>query len=117
MPSAPRLDLVLKACREGVIRWKPSALKRLQYPDLKGFTQAGVDQILKKHATAGTGQWRHRRESDEEWLSQHPEDPWWYAAILPELKFRHGLFVKMKLLWEDGDDEDDCAVEVVSIHE
>ncbi len=31
--------------------------------------------------------------------------------------FKHGLFVKVKLLWEDGDDEDEAFVQIVSIHE
>lgn len=55
-------------------------------------------------------------ETDQNWLDAHPDDPWLYCLLIPVPEYREGLFVKMKLLWEDGDQLDDAFAELVSVH-
>ncbi len=115
-----RLDLVHEAIRAGYhgqIEWKAACLVRfLDDPEMMCFTEKGLKQSLWDFVLKG-GRLQARRETDQDWLREHPEDPWWYFAIITVPEFNHGLFVKVKLLWEDGDDEDDAFVQIVSIHE
>jgi hypothetical protein len=117
MPTDPREDLTRKAICDRAIRWKDSCLRRFRNdPDMKSFTERGVIQAVVDHIK-NDGPVKSRKETDPDWLREHPDDPWWYFAVVPTAVFRKGLFIKFKLLWEDGDDEDDAAIEIVSIHE
>lgn len=121
MSQISRLDLVLKAiCAgfQGQIEWQPSCLERfLGDPEMRGFTDKGIRKALCDFVRNQGGTLECRRETDPDWLREHEDDPWWYFAIIPVPEFRDGLFVKVKLLWKEGDDEHDAFVQILSIHE
>jgi len=122
MPGTARPDLVHKAiCAgyRGQIEWKQACLARFRDdPEMKMFTDKGVRELLWDCVRNKNYQIEHRKETDPDWLTDNPNDPWWYFVVLPvPTVFPKGLFVKVKLLWEDGDDEDDAFVQIVSIHE
>ena len=121
MARSARLDLVHKAiCAgyRGQIEWKDSCLERFRDdPAMQSFTEKGIKEELWDFVRNQGGRCKERNETAAEWLEENPDDPWWYFAILPAPIFRKGLFVKLKLLWEDGDDEADAFVQIVSIHE
>src|SRR6266849_8745125 len=105
MPREPRLDLVHKAICAGRILWKDSCFRLFRDdPSMQNFTQRGVNDSLKDFANQG-GQLKYQKESEKsDWFD--PDDPFWYFAIIPVPVFRWGLFVKFKLLWEEGDKEE-----------
>src|SRR5713226_4878313 len=121
MPRTERLDLVHKAiCAgyRGQIEWKNACLERFRNdPEMKGFTEKGVRELLWDSVRNKDIQLEPRKETDPDWLKEHPDDPWWYFAVIPVSIFPRGLYVKVKLLWEDGDEEEDAFVQIVSIHE
>jgi hypothetical protein len=85
-------------------------------PDLRNFTQRGVSQLLKEHVLKGN-QLEAREVTDEDWLDRHMDDPWVYQTVVSVPEFpRHGLFLKVRLLWDEGDADDEAFVELVSIH-
>jgi len=82
---------------------------------MQSFTQRGVTESLQDFIKRG-GQLKARKESEtSDWFD--PDDPFWYFAVIPAAIFKWGLFVKVKLLWDEGDDEWAASVEIVSIHE
>src|SRR5262245_6947754 len=113
MASKARLDLVHRAiCAgyRGQIEWKDRCLQRFRDDaEMKSFTERGIKDALCDFVRQG-GQLQARPETDQDWLAEHPDNPWWYFAVLPVDEFPHGLFVKVKLLWEEGDSEDDAFV-------
>src|SRR6266403_1126767 len=119
MHRPARLDLVHKAiCAgyRGQIEWKPACLERFRDdPKMQSFTEIGVKELLCEFVRNG-GTLEIRPEKDPYWLEVHPDDPWWYFAAIPVPEFRDGLFVKVKLILWDNDDEDDPWVQIVSIH-
>jgi hypothetical protein len=121
MPVTPRLDLVHNAIcagNFGQIEFKDSFLQRLRTdPDLARFPESRVRLLLHEFVRFNNGQCQCQKESDQHWLQEHPDDPWWYYSIIPVPEFRRGLFVKFKLLWEEGVDEDEAFVQIVSVHE
>lgn len=121
MARIARLDLVHKAiCAgyRGQIEWKSSCLERfLDDPEMKGFTQKGIQELLWNQVRNQGQQLKAQKETDPDWLQEHSDDPWWYYAVLPVPIFPKGLFLKVKLLWEDGDSEDDAFVQIVNYHE
>jgi hypothetical protein len=101
----------------GQIEWKLSCLERFRDdPAMKSFTEKGVKELLWNFVLNGGGEIQARPETAELWLEEHPDDPWWYFVVIPVAEFPNGLFVKVKLLWDDGDGED-AWVQIVSIHE
>jgi len=84
---------------------------------MKDFTQKRVNSVLRDFVHNQKENCHYREEYSELWLERHPSDPWWYFAVIPLPEFKFGLFVKMKLLWDDGDQPDDAFVEIVSVHE
>jgi hypothetical protein len=121
MPSTARLDLVEQAiCAgyRGQIEWSLSCLERFRNdPAMKSFTERGVKDLLCDSVRQKRARLQARSETDPDWLKENPSDPWWYFAVIPVPEFPKGLFVKMKLLWDEGDREDDAFVQIVSIHE
>ena len=121
MPRDPRIDLVNKAICAGQIQWSDSAQRRMRDDrEMRRFTQIGINGLLSDFVANQGGQIKCRKEQNEDWLNKHPNDPWWYAVIVPVPPdipdFRRGLFVKVKLLWEDGDKDEDAWIEVISPH-
>jgi hypothetical protein len=84
---------------------------------MQGFTEKGIKEKLWNFVRNKAGGCKEQNETAAEWLEENPDDPWWYFAIFPSPIFRKGLFVKTKLLWEEGDGEADAFVQIVSIHE
>ena len=84
---------------------------------MQNFTEKGIKEDLWDFVRNKAGRCKEQNETATEWLEENPDGPFWYFAILPTPIFRRGLFVKMKLLWEEGDDEADAFVQIVSIHE
>ena len=84
---------------------------------MKAFTEKGIKESLWDFVLRQRCHLQARQETDTDWLREHPDDPWWYFAVLPVEEFALGLFVKVKLIWKDGDPEDDAFVQIVSIHE
>lgn len=110
MARAERLDLVSKAISSGRIEWKDACLKRFRDElEMLSFTRHGVNESLQEFVNSGN-QFKSRRESETSgWFDE--SDPYWYFAVIPAPGvFKFGLFVKVKLLWEDGDEEDAAAV-------
>src|SRR5438105_12626236 len=111
MSVIARPDLVKKAiCAgyRGQIEWKPSCLERFRCDhEMKSFTEKGIKNELWDFVRNRGGQIETRAETNADWLREHPDDPWWYFAVLPVPEFPNGLFVKVKLLWNDGDPEDE----------
>ena len=117
MPLEPRLDLIHKAILAMQISWKDSCQRKLRDDrDMRRFTVEGVDLSLQEFVKKG-GKLKYRNEIDPDWLADCPNDPWWYSAVLQTPVFKHGLFVKGKLIWENGDDDDEAFFQVISIHE
>jgi hypothetical protein len=123
MPSAARLDLVHKAICAGVggqIECKPALVDGLRNdPGLRRYSEKWVRNLLCNFVRNCGGQLYEKKETDQDWLAEHPDDPWWYATVIPVPMlpaFPKGLFVKVKLLWEDGDPEDEAWVQIVSVH-
>jgi hypothetical protein len=118
MSVAARLELVHKAiCAgyRGQIEWKDSCLKRFRGdPEIKGFTEKGVKELLWDFVRNQKCQLRQHQETDPEWLDENPDDPWWYYAVIPTDIFPKGLFVKVKLI---EDDDEDPWVQIISVHE
>jgi hypothetical protein len=121
MPIEARLDLVHKAIcggYRGQIEWQASCLARFNDdPQMKSFTEKGIKEALWDFVRNQGGKLEARMETAKEWLEEHPDDPWWYFAVLPVSEFPRGLFVKVKLLWEEGSGEEDAWAQIVSIHE
>jgi hypothetical protein len=121
MPETPRPVLVcLAICYppRGQINWRDSALKKLRSdPDLSGahLTQEGVNRLLREFICKQGGKCEPREDTDEKWLDRNPNDPWLYYIIVPEI-FPKGIFIKVRLLWDDGDSEDDAYVLIANIH-
>jgi hypothetical protein len=83
---------------------------------MKSFTQKGVNESLRDSVEKKCGNIDYQKENEtSDWF--RPDDPYWYFAIVPVVEFKWGLFVKFKLLWEEGDEDDEAIVEIVSIHE
>lgn len=121
MPHQSRPDLVEKAIAaipRPQIQWNNAAFKKMRSdPELKGFTDVAVKQLLWDAICTRGLKCRARAETDEDWLDKHLDDPWWYFLVIPVPEFPKGLFVKMKLLWEEGDLESDAFVEIINVHE
>jgi len=49
-------------------------------------------------------------------LEKYPDDPWLYTVLIAVPEVPEGIFVKMKLIWCDGDPEDDAGACLVSVH-
>jgi hypothetical protein len=64
----------------------------------------------------GGGQLTCKEETDQDWLDEHPDDPWIYFATIPVPGFGYDMYIKVKLLWGIGDAEDDAFVQIVSFH-
>jgi hypothetical protein len=82
---------------------------------MKRFKEKEVRQQLSKFVRDG-GQLEARREDAGSWCFDE-DNPWWYFAIIPFPVYRHGMYIKAILLWEDGDSEDEAFVQIVSRHE
>jgi len=121
MPDVSRPDLVRRAICSGVfgfIEWKPACLERFRDdPEIISITEAGVKLLLRQHVCLDGHQPEEHRETDPDWLQECPDDPWWYCVLIPVPEFEEGLYVKMRLLWDDGDPEDDAFVQLVSVHQ
>ena len=116
MPRELRLDLVHKAISAGRIVWKDACVERFRNdPEMKRFTEYGLKQDLKKFINRGNNCRPQKELETSDWWDER--DPYWYHVTLPTPIFRLGLFVKMKLLWEDGEREDEAFVEIVNVHE
>ena len=116
MGIAARPDLIHRAICSGNIHWKDSAARNmLREEKTKNFTLNGVKGWLCEFVrNKNSGCVKARPETDEYWLELNPDDPWWYAVNI-ELNDRPArLFVKMKLV--DPDDEDDPWAEIVGAH-
>jgi hypothetical protein len=115
MSSQPRLDLVHKAVCAGVlgnIEWSDSALRRFSDdPQLDGFKASGVRKVLRDFVNAG-GALTAREEVREEY--KDPDHPFWYRAIIPVAEFPKGLFVELKLI--DHEEEEEPFVQIVNLH-
>jgi hypothetical protein len=121
MPRIARPDLIHKAICAGVLRlgqmeWKESAAQNMRNdPRMKGFTTRGVQEELHRFAVAnGSGCVEARPETDQYWLDIHPDDPWWYQVVIEADEFPEGLFIKLRLV--DPDDEQDPWAQIVSCH-
>jgi hypothetical protein len=85
---------------------------------MDGYREKGVRDLLWDFVRNKGGQCEHQQESaGSEWLAENPDDPFWYFVVVPFPRFRRGLFLKFKLLWEDGDNEDDAFIQIVNYHE
>ena len=116
--SAHKLDLVHLAIRSGVfghIRWKYSA-ECLVRDDAamyaNGVSPAEIRKILREFVRAGNSL-SVRHETRQEYLAEHPDDPFWYRAVIPSAAFAHGLFIEVKLV---DDDPVEPWIEIVSAH-
>src|SRR5712691_12264298 len=104
MSHEARLDLVQKAILAGQIGWQNACLERfLSHEGLRPvreeFSEKGVRELLRKFIRDGN-QLAVREEKSDTW--RDCRDPWWYFAIIP-IVFPNGLFIKVKLLWDEGD--------------
>ena len=116
--SSPRLDLVHLAIRSGVlgqIRWKDSA-EGLVRDDAEleklGLTPRKIRALLRQFVVDGN-LLEARAETREEYLSENPDDPYWYRAIVPVPELQHGVFIEIKLV---DNDPVEPWVEIVSAH-
>jgi len=75
-----------------------------------------VKLLMREHVCRDGNDPAAHRETDPDWLAEHPDNPWWYCILVPVPEFQQGLFIKMKLLWEEGDPEDDAFAQLISIH-
>jgi hypothetical protein len=122
MPEVPRPDLVRKAiCAQprAQITWRDSAKRKLHDdPDLCNacLTQEGVNQFLREYICKQKGKCDPQKETDEKWLDRSPSDPWLYYVIVPEI-FPKGIFIKIRLLWDEGDRDDEAYVLIANIHQ
>jgi hypothetical protein len=109
-------DLVHKAIRAGTlgqIQWKDSAARLVRNdPELLGLTPEGIPALLRQFVLDGNCL-DVRRETRAEYLAEHPDDPFWYRAVIPVEGLPGGLFVEVRLI---DDDPDDPWVEIVSAH-
>lgn len=119
MPSKPYTDLVNRTvCDRASIEWKPACLDLFRDdPRLQSFTEKGIKDLLWDFVRNQRGRLEAKKETDPYWLEKRPDDPWWYSIVIPVPQFKHGLFVKVRLLWEEGDPEDEASVQIISIHE
>ena len=79
---------------------------------MKGLTPEGIRSLLRQFVRDGNAL-TIRQETREEYLQEHPDDPYWYRAIIPAQDFPLGLFVEVRLV---DDDPTDPWVEIVSAH-
>jgi hypothetical protein len=117
MPRAPRLDLIRKAILAGRIKWSRARYERFRDdPDFEGFTQKGINSSLQEFVK-DDGEIKVKEDEDEQWRKKYPDNPCIYWVTFDLEGFRpKKVYIKMKLLWEDGDREDESVAEVVSIH-
>jgi hypothetical protein len=116
MSRSPRLDLVHKAIRSGImghIQWKDSAARRVRDDSELGIlTPEGIRSLLRQFVLDGNVL-DARKETRAELLEEHADDPFWYRAILPIEGLPRGLFVEVRLV---DDDPSEPWVEIVSAH-
>lgn len=117
----PRPDLVYQALCAGPmghIEWDDKAAELVRCNRrLKGLTTQWIRTSLHEFAlTSDPSCVVPRPEDDEYWLALHPDDPWWYRVVLPDVPgVPQGLFVKLRLV--DPDDTVDPWVQIVGCHE
>jgi hypothetical protein len=70
---------------------------------------------LREYICKKNGQIETREEKDLVYLEQHPRDPWLYYVIIPE-EFPKGIFVKLRLDWDEGDKDDEAFAIVANLH-
>ena len=92
-------------------QWRQKALElMLDNPEMKGFTDRGVRQLLRDFILAN-GACTARNETRPEWRDE--DHPFWYKPIVPVPEFPKGLFVELTLI---DMDEQDPWVEIVGAH-
>jgi hypothetical protein len=124
MSRDARPDLVRRAvcsATNGLIQWKPECLqlflKDRGIPEkYRGASDKAFRLLLRKRICEDRAEIKTHEEKDPHWLDAHPTDPWLYSLVIPISEVQEGIYVKMKLLWEDGDDPDDAFVELISVH-
>jgi len=116
MARSAQLNLVHQAIVSGIygqIQWKDSAATLVRSdPDLVGLTPEGIRALLRQFVQAG-GSLTVRQETRAEYLAEHPDDPFWYRAVISVAGLPRGLFVEVRLV---DDDPAEPWVEIVSAH-
>src|SRR5437899_1895438 len=104
MANPDKLDLVHLAVRSGSfghIQWQDAAARRVRGdPALAGYTPEGIRAMLRTFVLQGNTL-TARQETRQEYLAEHPDDPWWYRAVVPAPPLPHGLFVELRLIDDD----------------
>lgn len=117
METSDQLQLVNKAIASGIlghIQWKESAAHLVRCdPCLQGLTPEGIRTMLRQFVLDGNSL-EVRHEQRLEYLEEHPDEPFWYRAVLPVSGFPRGLFVEVRLI---DDDPEMPWVEIVSAHQ
>jgi hypothetical protein len=112
-----KLALVHKAIRAGIlgnIQWKDAAAQLVRNdPNLVGLTPEGIRSLLREFVKTQGGCLDVRKETRKEYLEEHPDDPFWYRAVLDVPGFPSELFVEVLLV---DDDPEEPFVEIVSAH-
>jgi hypothetical protein len=113
---SPKLDLVHKAIRAGIlghIQWKDASERLIRDdPQLNAIGPRGIRALVRKFVLDGN-LLDARPEKRQEFLKENPDHPYWYRAIIPVDGFPHGLFVELVLIDHDPDEP---WVEIVSAH-
>ncbi len=116
MADSAQLELVHQAIRSGVlgqIQWKTAAADRVRADkELHGLTPEAIRALLRQFVLDGHSL-SVRQETRAEYLQAHPENPYWYRAVIPVDWLPGGLFVEVIL---SDDDPDDPWVDIVSVH-
>ena len=100
MSNPAELALVVQAIQSGVTgcyEWDDREVERVRNdPRLQGLTPEYIRRRLHEFVTAG-GAIEQRREQRRHYSHRD----YWYAAVIPESGFKHGLFVEMELIDDD----------------
>lgn len=116
MAALSRLQLVHKAIGagwRGHIEWKDATARLVRDdPDLLGLTPEGIKELLRQFVLDGHTL-TERHETRPEHLAEHPDDPFWYRAVIPVTGLPRGLFVEVRLI---DDDPDEPWIQIVSAH-
>jgi hypothetical protein len=100
----------------GQVEWLPRAAEIMRSdPRMEDFTPQRVRADLRAFVHAqGISCIVPRPEDDEYWKGIHPDDPWWYRVLINVPEFQQGLFVKLRLV--DPDDDQDPWVSIMGCH-
>ena len=122
MSLIARPDLIRRAICSGLfglVEWKPQCLERFLVDSRIPATyrsDKGFKALLRDYVCDQGNQPEAHKETDPHWLQEHPDDPWWYCVLVSVPELSDGIYAKMKLLWEDGEPEDDAFAQLVSVH-